>query len=95
MSAIPTRRDWQRIDRMVWDRVVSFLGEPEPVLLSLEGQRRWIQEARRRAEASIHRLSKRLVKLDEADARPYAGYARGITSEETYRRVSAVLQTGR
>ena len=91
----PQSVDGPRLETRVWDRVVSFLSEPELFLSSLEGERRWTQEARQRAEASIHTLTKRLAKLDEADARAYAGYARGITSEDTYSRVSAELQAER
>jgi len=45
-----------------------------------------------KVNASIHRLEKRLAKLQDAEAKAYSGYARGMASEETYRRVTAELR---
>ena len=62
---------------------------------AVEGQARGNREAVERVGASIDQLEDRLGKLQDSDAKAYSGYARGITSEETYKRVVAELKAER
>ena len=83
------------IETRVWDRIVAFLSNPDLFLSAVEGQEHTQQEAIEKVQASIKRLERRLAKLLDAEAKAYSGYARDITSEETYQRVSAELRAER
>ena len=83
------------LESRVWDAVVTFLSDPEVFLGAVEGQARGNREAVERVGTSIYQLDNRLGKLQDTDAKAYSGYVRGITSEETYKRVVAELKAER
>ena len=83
------------IETRVWDRIVAFLSNPDLFLSAVEGQEHTQQEAIEKVQASIKQLERRSAKLLDAEAKAYSGYARDITSEETYQRVSAELRAER
>ena len=61
----------------------------------MEGQHRGHREAREQRETSIKKLEGRLGRLEDAEARAYGGYVRGLASEQPCRRVVAGLRAER
>ena len=83
------------LEGLVWDKIVAFLLEPEVFLGAVNHQEKHNREAIQPLAQSIKRLSERLKGLDDTEALAYAGFARGMTSEEIYRRVAAQLKAER
>ncbi len=83
------------LETSIWEKTVEFLLEPELFIRAAEEHHEGHGPSVEVLEASTKRLEDKLVKLDAADARAYSGYARALTSEETYQSVAAELRAER
>jgi site-specific DNA recombinase len=87
--------DGPRLEDRVWKRVVAFLTQPELFFTAIEGQEGHSAKIADQLSTSIKRLERRLETVGDALARAYRGYAKGVVSEETYRRVDSEFQAER
>jgi len=83
------------LEARIWDRVVSFLTNPEVFLTAVEDQRRGHREMVQQIDASIRRLEKRLGRIGDAEAKALSEHVRKMASEEAYKRVAAELRAER
>ncbi len=80
------------LESSIWERTVAFMLEPELFIRAVEERQQGHVPSVEVLEESIRRLNDKVVKLDDADARAYNEYARGLTSEETYQSVASELR---
>ena len=83
------------LEARIWNRVVDFLTRPEVFLNAVEERESGHRDSVEEIEAAIKRLEGRRERIDAAEAKAYSGYARGLASEESYRRVRAELDAER
>ena len=84
-----------KLEERVWAKVVEFLSQPELFLGTIDQSQQANNEAIDHINAAIRKLDQRRQKVEAAEARAYNGYARGLASAETYRRVGAEFRAER
>ena len=84
-----------QLEEQIWTKAVGFLSSPEVALAQVEGHLQAAPLVAPQLESDIAKLDRRVADLDSADQRAFQGFAKGMTSEQTYLRVKASLDVER
>ncbi len=79
------------LEGRVWERVASFLTNPEVFLGAVADHQRAQALEVEQVHHAVGDIERRLRKVEDAEARAFSSFARGLASEDAYQRVRAEL----